>query len=140
MWNPSEHPYLSHATSTFGTSNSSFGEAPSSIRAYQKYGVKPSIIRHISRLSPTISHFKECFSKYYLLYWEGSYILREIATGNSILKHQGINYIPCYSTALGTTPRNTILKAKEEQYSLSFRLPMEEFEIPGYVFISPIKK
>ncbi len=134
MWNPSNKPYLHHASSVFGSSNTLPAEIPASIVAYQKYGVKPSIIRQVMRHSTIITYFRDCFSRYYLLYWEGSYLLQKIAEGNGCINRDGISYIPAYSQSLGS--RAAIHQNQQEQYALSFREAKPEFQLPAYCFIS----
>jgi hypothetical protein len=99
--------------------------------SYKKFGIPPSIIHHIA-VNNFVVHpnYVDCFSKYFLLYWEGQYIVRECKDGQ--IRKDGVDYLVIYHNCT----RGMILNDPYSQYACSFREPQPEFGLCAYVLIS----
>jgi hypothetical protein len=71
------------------------------------------------------------FSKYYLLYWSGSYLLEQIKQG--AIAHNGIVFAIEYKRGL---TRGRIIANMQDQYALSFREPQLRLALLPVVIIS----
>ena len=102
----------------------------------QKWGVTPSIIHHISLNNFSISdYYRDCFSKYRLLYWSKHHFLKQLVAG--VIASEGTDYIVIYHNCT----RGKIISAHDfTQLALSFRAAHQEFNVPAYVLVSfPLK-
>lgn len=70
-----------------------------------------------------------CFERYFILRWNADYTRKVIRLGNGILHRDGIEYSVIYH---GIGPAEL---RGDFQLKLSFRKPVKEFEITGYVLI-----
>ena len=103
--------------------------------AYTKHGMLRSNISFISRKLCVIpSNLRDCFKRYYLLYWAPEYLVAQLSkpeNQDGILHHQGIAFNIVWH---GITP--TQLKTESYmQIALSFREPQPEFSLPATVLI-----
>jgi hypothetical protein len=101
------------------------------VQAYRKYGVSPKIVSWLMQHSQEITHYRDCLSKYFRLYWEGKYILTK--TVNGIIQRDDTSYIVVYAK---DCTRGYILAHKDQQFSVSFREAMPEYGLPAYCYIS----
>lgn len=104
---------------------------PASIVAYRKYGVSPKIISWLMQNSQEITHYRDCLSRYFRLYWEGKYLLGKAAEGT--IQKDDITYVAIYSR---NCTRGYVLAHPNIQYSVSFRKANDEFDLPAYAYIS----
>lgn len=101
-----------------------------SIASYKKHGVPRSMLAYLLINRFHIPNaFQDLVQNYYILRWEGKYLKQRIVDGT--LLHQGRQYIVVfhnctYGQATG-----------KDQVFLSFRVPMEDYELPSYVLIKP---
>lgn len=101
------------------------------IHAYQKYGVRQSILYWLMKNSPTIDTYQDCLVKYFRLYWEGKYLITRIFEG-CIIKDD-TTYVVVYDRKC---TRGYIVANPNKQYSVSFRKASPEFNLPAYCFVS----
>lgn len=101
----------------------------SAITAMKKHGVPKSSIafmaQHLQIVPP---QYRDCFSSYYLLYWNGAHTAASIKDGT--LEHNGITYQIQYYKC------SPFIVRRSEQVKLSFRAPATEFALPAIVIIS----
>lgn len=110
----------------------SHSQIPKSWLCNKLYGASISKLRDLSLTYFSIPpHYSHCFSDYYLLYNQGSYILSHSINGT--IYRDGIEYIVVYHNDL---TRDYIKQNRLEQYALSFRKAQPEFELPAYVLVS----
>jgi len=103
-----------------------------SILAYQKYGLSRQVIQQLlieEKQFPT-AQFGDALEKYYLLYWDPSYLLTKLQQHpHHLLVHQDDTYIPIWNASY--------LQVKNaKQVSLSFRKPITDLQLSSYVIIS----
>lgn len=102
-----------------------------SITAYRKTGVCRKLLQNLTNNSPVIPEiYRDCFSRYYLLYWSPDYVLEKMKQG--IIIHDGISYYAFMSPSLSRTK----IAFMARQMKMSFRAPIPEFDIPAAVYIS----
>lgn len=101
-------------------------------KAYRIHGVTPSILNFVLSRSETISHFRDCLDTYYLKYWSGKYLIQEIKEG--VIKADNRIYHIVFQKPLSRG--QILLNHPNQQYKLSFRAAMEDFNLPAFVFIS----
>lgn len=103
-----------------------------SITAYQKYCVQPSVIRFVSTKSWSISpYFRDCFKSYHILHWTSSHFLEQAQNGY-LHRKEGKYEIIYHRTA-----RGKILAASQDRVVyISFRMPQPEFGLPGIALVS----
>lgn len=107
---------------------------PVSIASYKKYGITRQNLHYLMTHFHTFPHeFKDCLSKYYLLYWSAPYFISQLKDGT--INHDNITYNVTY---LGCTPENIKL-TDGNQIKVSFRAAQIEFNIPPVVVISARK-
>jgi len=107
---------------------------PTSIRAYKKYGLNPSMIRFLCTKSWSIANsFLDCFEEYYILHWTKKHFLEKASQGNGyLIRNEGM-----YEIIYHCTTRGKILAAPENStIHISFRKPQPEFGIGGFVLVS----
>lgn len=104
-------------------------DKPNSIKAFLKYGITPTHLYNIITNIKDIRHFKDCMEKYYLLYWSGYHICKQMSAGTIL--HQGTEYHVYFRNGLS---RGRIMMS--DQYALSFRKAHKEFGLPAVVYIS----
>lgn len=96
-----------------------------------KTGFRKAEIINVSRNWFEIpSRMSECFERYFILRWRADYCRKVIRLGNGALHRDGIEYLVIYH---GLTPFD--LKGGDFQVKLSFRKPIKEFNLTGYVLI-----
>lgn len=108
---------------------------PVVIAAVRKYGVPPSIIQHIAINNFRITqNYRDCFQRYYLLFWRADYLLDQIEQGALKLGFgaERKDWIVVYHKCT----RGTLLGDKSAQVALSFREPQPEFGLPAYCLVS----
>ena len=71
------------------------------------------------------------FSKYYLVYWRGAYLLTQIKSGT--IQHNHTLYSVVYKRGL---TRGKILATLEDQFAISFRKPNIDLDLPAIAIIS----
>jgi len=103
-----------------------------SITAYQKYCVQPSVIRFISTKSWSISpYFRDCFKSYHILHWTPQHFLEQAQNGY-LHRNEGK-----YEIIYHRTTRGKILSASQNRVVyISFRMPQPEFGLPGIALVS----
>lgn len=105
----------------------------SAISAYQKHGVNRSVVKFLLTKSFSISSlFRDCFKRYYILYWRAEYFLHRTEGTAGLLTQDGLEYVILYHR----TTRGKILHYQRKQVILSFREPQPEFGLPAYVLVS----
>jgi hypothetical protein len=88
--------------------------------------IRLSQLRYTARFFSTkcfnipINMVKTYFDSYYLLYWEGSYIIKETKGKGGELHHNGTLYQIVYKSPL---TRGAICANLQDQYAISFRQP-----------------
>lgn len=98
----------------------------------QKWGVSPSIVHHISLNNFSIhQYYRDCFSKYRLLYWSKSHFMQRAVAG--IVESEDCEYVIVYHNC---TRGRVIQCAEFQQLALSFRAANPEFNLPAYVLVS----
>lgn len=106
---------------------------PVSISSYKKYGITRQNLNYLMTHFHTFPHeFKDCLSKYYLLYWSGSHFQSQLHEGK--LTHDNITYDVIY---LGCTPENIKFAL---QIKVSFRMAQPEFNLRPVAIISARKE
>lgn len=108
-----------------------------SIETYKKYAVLPSLIHHISVNEFVIKDcYRDCFDRYFLLYWSSTHFLDELRSGQ--ITKDNLPYIVIYGCH---SSRGRILHSSpESQVAISFRKPKAEFNIPGYALVQLINR
>lgn len=101
-----------------------------SIESYKKYGMTRSSTSYIARNYFAIpEQYQDLFAKYYLLYWTGEHLSKQVKEGKLI--HQDTEYVIIF--------RKPCLKVfRESQIRLSFRQPKVEFALPAYVILDTL--
>lgn len=109
----------------------------SAITAQKKYGISPSVVHFIAMNCFSIHghekklfSYRDCFSKYYLLYWSSKYFLEQMKEG-TIIDSDGNLYHIIFKRGL---TRGKLL-GTDKQLALSFRVVQPEFNIPNYVLV-----
>ena len=101
------------------------------IPSYKTHGVPRSIIHHIACNNFVVySEYLDCFSAYYLKYWNATYTLSQITEGTIL--DAGTEYLVLYGVG---TSRGRLKASPESQVALSFRKPAPEFNLPAYVIV-----
>ena len=103
-----------------------------SITAYNKYCVQPSVIRFISTKSWSISpYFRDCFKSYHILHWTPHHFLEQAQNGY-LHRNEGK-----YEIIYHRTTRGRIISASQDRVVyISFRMPQPEFGLPGIALVS----
>lgn len=100
---------------------------------HKKFGVTKSVVRFLATKSFSInSLFRDCFKRYYIIYWTGEYFLFKTKETGGVLTKDGIEFLILYHN----TNRGRIASKKQQQVVLSFREPQPEFGLPAYVLVS----
>lgn len=109
---------------------------PVSISSYKKYGITRQNLQYLMTHFHTFPHeFRDCLSKYYLLYWSAPHFSEQLHDG--IITHDSISYLVTYR---GCTPANIKFADESNQIKVSFRLAMPEFNLLPVVLISVRKE
>jgi hypothetical protein len=106
-----------------------------SIVAYRKYGVSPKIISWLMQNSQEITHYRDAMEQYYLLFWEGKYLINKTIDG--LIWRGGTSYVVVYAK---NCTRGYVIAHPNEQFSVSFRKAMPEYDLPAYCYISQANK
>lgn len=97
------------------------------INTIVRYGVSKQIISYVTLNKFTVyENYIDLFKTYYLRKWTSTYTLNKIK--NNHLVNEDISYIVIY---LGS--RESVFSG--ENVMLSFRAPIDDFNIPAYVLI-----
>lgn len=100
----------------------------SALLAYKLHAVPKSTVAFCTQhLWKIPSHFQDCFSSSFLLYWESSYFFQQLNLGT--IKKNSVVYQVIY---VGTSPAKLRVAS---QIALSFRIPSTEFGIPPTVLV-----
>lgn len=75
------------------------------------------------------------FQEYYLLYWKGSHLIKQVKEGY-LYNHDGFGYKIVYKPGL---TRGKILANLDAQYPLSFRNPSTEWNLLPIVIVGEAK-
>lgn len=103
-----------------------------SVKAYQIGGVPPSILAYCMEHSSHLDQYTDLMECYYLNYWSGKYILKEMVNG-TIHKDDTLYHVAfSKSVNRGTLLRNDSLC----QYRMSFRKALPYYNLPAFVYIS----
>ena len=104
--------------------------------AYVKYGITSNTLHQLLSNIHDLSLYRDCLETYYLNYWSAKYILKD-SDGGMIYKDNNMYHI----VYLKPVTRGKILASVQagnslQQYKLSFRKALPEFNLPAYVLIS----
>lgn len=100
-----------------------------SIDAFRRTGVQRSLVAYQCVNFFTYPEaFSDCLDKYYLLYWSPEYFISQMSYGT--ITHNNEKYIVIYKHCTPTQIKTA------RQVKLSFRKPLDIFNLPGYVLVT----
>ena len=110
---------------------------PATIAAYKKHGVRKSYLHYI-----TLNHFtlrpdyRDLFKAYFLRKWTPSFFFGQVVKGS--IWYEDEEYIVVYHRkSRGQLMQDcTRLQDPQLNVTLSFRKPVSEFQLPGYVLVN----
>lgn len=100
-----------------------------SIVSYKKHGIPRSFLNHLLlNWFYFPKEYQDLLWNYYILHWSGSFLKAQLKQGTIL--HQNRLYIVIFHRC---THYDAV---RADQVKLSFRVPMEEYELPSYVLIT----
>lgn len=97
--------------------------------AYVRHGVTRSLIHHLAiNYFHYPSEYQDTLKSYYIHHWTGTHTMSEIHDG--IITHAGTAYLVVFQNC---TPYN--VSRSQHPVRLSFRVCIDDFNIPPYVIV-----